>query len=136
MEYKFWNGRNTSSWLRGVQRLPTSIQRGVGHLYTKWLVKTGRVHERTRSNYGVLKMLDKSAVKDLFYGGVLEILQNKKYYYNSSVGVEYNHFTDDGKEAMDEYLKYMVMLMLKAEQESLNKRAKELVIKGLKGESI
>jgi hypothetical protein len=81
-------------------------------------------------------MLEKSAVKDLFYGGVLEILQNNKYYYNSGVGSNYSHFTEDGKEAMDEYLKYMASLMLKAEEESLNKRAKALVIKGLKGESI
>jgi hypothetical protein len=40
------------------------------------------------------------------------------------------------KAAMDEYLKTMAGLMLKAEEESLNKRAKELVIQGLKGENV
>ncbi len=81
-------------------------------------------------------MLDKSAIKDLFYGGLLEILKNPAYYYTSRIGSEYNHFTQLGKEAMDEYLKTMANLMLKAEEESLNKRAKEMVINGLKGEKV
>lgn len=81
-------------------------------------------------------MLEKNAVKELFYGGVMEILNNPNYYYNSKVGLDYNHFTERGKAAMDEYLKTMAGLMLKAEEESLNKRAKELVIQGLKGENV
>jgi hypothetical protein len=66
----------------------------------------------------------------------MEILNNPNYYYNSRVGPDYNHFTERGKAAMDEYLKTMAGLMLKAEEESLNKRAKELVIQGLKGENV
>ncbi len=81
-------------------------------------------------------MLEKNAVKDLFYGGILEILKNRDYYYNSGIGSNYSHFTDRGKEAMDQYLQSMSAMMLKAEEESLNKRAKELVIKGLKGENV
>ena len=81
-------------------------------------------------------MLDKQAVKELLYGGINEIIQNRNFYYNSSVGSNYNHFTEAGKEALDAYLKQMVTMMLIAEEESLNKRAKELVIKGLKGETI
>ncbi len=81
-------------------------------------------------------MLEKSAVKDLFYGGVMEIINNREYYYNSKIGAEYNHFTEKGKEVMDVYMKSMANLMLKAEEESLNKRAKEMVINGLKGEKV
>lgn len=81
-------------------------------------------------------MLEKTAIKDLFYGGIMEILNNPTYYYNSRIGSEYNYFTERGKAAMEEYLKTMSGLMLKTEEESLNKRAKELVIKGLKGEKI
>jgi hypothetical protein len=81
-------------------------------------------------------MLEKNAVKDLFYGGIMEILKNRDYYYNSGIGSDYSHFTDRGKETMEHYLKSMSQLMLKAEEESLNKRAKELVIKGLKGETV
>ena len=81
-------------------------------------------------------MLEKNAVKDLFYGGIMEILKNREYYYNSGIGSDYNHFTERGKEAMDAYLRSMSVMILKAEEESLNKRAKELVIKGLKGETV
>jgi predicted GIY-YIG superfamily endonuclease len=81
-------------------------------------------------------MLEKNAVKELLYGGLNEILQNRHYYYNSSIGSKYNHFTDAGKVALEEYIKNMSAMMLAAEEISLNKRAKELVIKGLKGEKI
>lgn len=136
MAYKFWVCINASRWIRNIRALPSRVQGYFGHLYVKWLVKTGRVLERVRSDYGVFKMLEKNAIKDLFYGGIMEILQNRDYYYNSGIGRDYSHFTERGKEAMDEYLKSMSHLMLKAEEESLNKRAKELVIKGLKGETI
>lgn len=81
-------------------------------------------------------MLDKRAVKELLYGGINEIVQNREYYYNSGISPEYNHFTEAGKDAMNAYLKQMVAMILIAEEESLNKRAKELVIKGLKGETV
>lgn len=136
MVYKIWLDINTSSWVRNIRKVPSRVQSYIGHLHVKRLVKTGRVLERVRSNDGVPKMLDKTAIKDLFYGGLLEILNNPTYYYTSRIGSEYNHFTERGKEAMEEYLKTMANLMLKAEEESLNKRAKELVIKGLKGEKI
>ena len=81
-------------------------------------------------------MLEKNAVKELLYGGIMEILNNREFYYNSRIGGEYNHFTEKGKNAMDEYLKTMANMMLKAEEESLNKRAKEMVINTLKGEKV
>ena len=136
MAYKFWTSINTASWIRNLRTLPQRIQKYFGYLYAKWLVKTGRVLERSRSYNGVLTMLEKNAVKELLYGGLNEILQNKHYYYNSSIGSKYNHFTDAGKVALEEYIKNMSAMMLAAEEISLNKRAKELVIKGLKGEKI
>ncbi len=136
MAYKFRAYTYTSGWIRNIKSVPKRIQGYIGHLYVKRLVKTGRVLERVRSNHGVFKMLEKNAVKDLFYGGILEILKNRDYYYNSGIGSNYSHFTDRGKEAMDQYLQSMSAMMLKAEEESLNKRAKELVIKGLKGENV
>ena len=81
-------------------------------------------------------MLEKSAVKELLYGGIMEIINNREFYYNSRIGADYNHFTDRGKDAMDEYLKTMANMMLKAEEESLNKRAKDMVLKTLKGEDV
>lgn len=80
--------------------------------------------------------MDRHAVKDLMFGGVAEMLKNHKLYHRSEVGADYCRFTEDGKVALHEYMNLMAYKMLEAEEVSLNKRAKELVIKGLKGESV
>jgi hypothetical protein len=41
-----------------------------------------------------------------------------------------------GKVALEEFMAQMAVNMHKAEEVALNQRAKELVIKGLKGESV
>jgi hypothetical protein len=80
--------------------------------------------------------MDKDAVKDLMYGGINELIHNEKYYRHSSVGPEYCHFTETGKVALAEFMSQMAVNMYKAESASLNKRAKEIVVSGLKGESV
>jgi hypothetical protein len=116
--------------------MPNRIQKNISYLYAKWLVKTGRVLKWTRNHNGVPKMLEKPAIKELLYGGISEILNNRHYYYHSSIGAEYSHFTDAGKVAMTEYLNIIGDKMIKAEEASLNKRAKDLIINGLKGETV
>ena len=78
--------------------------------------------------------MDKSALKDLIYGGVNELIHNGKYYYHSSVGPEYCHFTDVGKVALSEFMNQMAVTMYKVDAAELDKRAKDMVINGLKGE--
>jgi hypothetical protein len=136
MAYKIRLYAYTQSWIRNIQKVPGRIQSYIDHLHVKRLVKTGGVLKWVRSNNGVPKMLEKSAIKDLLYGGISEILNNRNYYYHSSIGAEYSRFTDDGKAAMAAYLNIMGAEMLKAEEASLNKRAKDLVINGLKGEKV
>jgi hypothetical protein len=80
--------------------------------------------------------MKKESAKDLLYGGIMELINNRNNYYNSSVGSNYNHFTDQGKTAVEDFIREMATIMLRAEEESLNTRAKELVVKGLKGETI
>ena len=80
--------------------------------------------------------MDKYSIKEFLYGGVQELMKNRKYYYHSSVGSNYSHWTDEGKEALAEYMNLIGHKMLEAEEIDLNKRAKELVIKGLKGETV
>ena len=79
--------------------------------------------------------MKKEAVKDLLYGGLLEVINNRHNYYNSTIGSNYNHFTDQGKDAVHEYLQEMAAIMLRAEAAELDKRAKEMVMKELKGKS-
>lgn len=76
--------------------------------------------------------MQKEAVKDLLYGGLLELLRNDKFYYCSSVGSNYNHFTEDGKLCVNAYLMQMAALILVAEEELTDKRAKAMVLSGLK----
>jgi hypothetical protein len=80
--------------------------------------------------------MDKQAVKDVMFGGLMELMRDRRYYYFSSVGGNYSHWTDEGKEALQEYMGIISYKLWEAEEADLRKRSKELVIKGLKGEKI
>jgi hypothetical protein len=79
-------------------------------------------------------MMDKQTIKDTLYGGIHEMMHNPKYFYYSSVGHNYCRWTDEGVKALTEYLKLMTPVLITNERELLDKRAKELVLNGLKGE--
>ena len=80
--------------------------------------------------------MDKQAVKDLMFGGLNELMRNRHYYYHSSVGSSYSHWTEEGKAALTEYMNVMSWKLREAEEADLNRRSKEMVLKGLKGESV
>jgi hypothetical protein len=79
--------------------------------------------------------MDRPAIKDFMYGGLMEIMRNRQYFYNSGVGSAYSHFTEEGHKAIQEYMTLVAGKMLEAEQNELDARAKQLVMKSLKGES-
>jgi hypothetical protein len=74
--------------------------------------------------------MEKAAVKDLIYGGLEEILNNKRYYYHSTAS--YSHLTDEGKIALTEFMDIMAYQMRAAEDADLNRRAKQQVLDALK----
>lgn len=76
--------------------------------------------------------MKKEALKDLIYGGISEIIKNKRYYYHSSVGASYSHLTEEGQAALSEYMNFMIYKMHETEQQELDAHAKELVLKELK----
>jgi hypothetical protein len=76
--------------------------------------------------------MEKQAIKELMYGGVSEMMQNRRYYYHSSVGQNYSAWTDEGKAAMDEFMQEITRYIYDAEQNALDQRAKDLVMKELK----
>jgi len=80
--------------------------------------------------------MEKIVIKDLMYGGLTELMNNKEFYYRSGVGADYSHWTEKGSIVMLDFVKSMTKQMHTAEDLSLNNRAKELVIKGLKGETV
>jgi hypothetical protein len=77
--------------------------------------------------------MQKSAIKDLIYGGLEELINNSKYYYHSSVGANYSHLTEDGKEAVSEFMDAMAWKIHEANNADLDRRAKEQVLSTLKG---
>lgn len=80
--------------------------------------------------------MDKTAVKDLIFGGMHELMRNRKYYYHSSVGQGYSYWTDEGKEALAEYMNIMGWKLHEAEEADLKRRAKEMTMNALKGDKV
>jgi hypothetical protein len=76
--------------------------------------------------------MKKGAIKDLCYGGLLELLNNRNFYYHSSVGAGYSHLTEEGKEAVIEFMNMIAWKMKEAEDRDLDSRAKQQVIDQLK----
>jgi len=80
--------------------------------------------------------MEKAALKDLLYGGLSELIRNSKSYRHSSISNNYSQFTESGEEALKEFMQQMAILIYLAEEKDLDTRAKEMVIKGLKGEKV
>lgn len=76
--------------------------------------------------------MEKGAIKDLVYGGLEEIINDRRYYYASSVGFGYNHFTDEGKQAVVEFMDLMAYKIREAENADLEHRAKQQTLEALK----
>ena len=76
--------------------------------------------------------MQRPAIKDIVYGGLMEIMKNRQYYYHSGIGSHYSHFTDEGTEVVREFLNVISGKMMEAEHEELDQRAKAQVINELK----
>lgn len=76
--------------------------------------------------------MEKQAIKDLIYGAINEMMQNRRYYYRSSVGRDYCHWTDEGKEAMNSFMRDITQYIVDAENADLDRRAKAIVWSELK----
>jgi hypothetical protein len=76
--------------------------------------------------------MEKQAVKDLMYGSLNELMQNRRYYHYSSVGAEYCHWTDEGKTVLNQFMSEVTKLIYTSDKNELDRRAKELVLKELK----
>lgn len=74
----------------------------------------------------------RGAMKDVFYGGVTALMENRNYYYKSGISPDYDHWTDEGKQALHAYLEVMGPQIAVVEANELDRRAKELVLKELK----
>ena len=66
------------------------------------------------------------------YSGLFEIIKDRDCYYHSSVGRDYSHLTEKGKEATAKWLELMAWEMLELEKQQLDARAKKLMWEELK----
>ena len=78
-------------------------------------------------------MKKKQAIKDVLYGGMLEMTHNREYFYRSSVGSRYSHWTEEGKKELLNLIEQTTGDMLDIEEELIKDRAKEMFIDKLKG---
>jgi hypothetical protein len=66
-------------------------------------------------------------------GAIKEVIQDNSYFYRSTVGPEYCHLTDLGKEVIIETLNIFGARMLTAMDLEDIERSKQLVLNELKG---
>ena len=77
--------------------------------------------------------MDKPLLKQVIYGALLEIVSDPDYYYYSSVGKEYSHFSDKGEQAIIDFAKIIAYNMLEARDEEDEQRSRDIVLNELKG---
>ena len=75
-------------------------------------------------------MFVKDAEK-MIIGSLKEVMKDRNYFYNSTVGPEYCHLTDEGAKAMIEMLNILLPRLVKAQADEDNERSKMLVLKEL-----
>ena len=66
------------------------------------------------------------------YAGLMEIIKDKKYYYQSGIISDYNKLTDEGKEAVLEFISIMAPYMIKYDNQMLDERSKQIMMDVLK----
>jgi hypothetical protein len=77
--------------------------------------------------------METNALKDLLYGGLLELMKNRKYFHDSSLP-KYSYWTEEGLESVKEYITLLTPQICEAELAKLDKHAKKMVLKHLKGD--
>jgi hypothetical protein len=76
--------------------------------------------------------MNKQAIKDVLYGSIVEMTRSRDFFYQSSVGHNYSHWTEEGQRVVAYYINLMTPLILEIEEKELDERAKNLVVKELK----
>jgi hypothetical protein len=76
--------------------------------------------------------MEKQAIKELMYGGINEMMQNRRYYHHSTIGKEYSRWTEEGKAALTHFVNDITHYIYDAEQVALDNRAKDIMLKELK----
>ena len=78
--------------------------------------------------------MHKNAVRDQLYGAIIEMMNNRDYFYKSNIGKnhEYSHWTKDGRDELMEFLETHTKRMLSVEEALVRDKAKEMTFEALK----
>jgi len=77
--------------------------------------------------------LRRSMNKDIVYGALLELSQNKQVWYESSINPEYSKLTDEGKDAIIHVIEDMFRGLQIIHQQEIKEEAKRQTLDQLKG---
>jgi hypothetical protein len=80
--------------------------------------------------------MKKQALKDIIYGSLRELADNKELYYYSSVSSDYSQFTEEGIKAMNELVTLLCYQIIKTEDMILKEKSKEMLMNDLKGDKV
>ena len=81
-------------------------------------------------------IMDKQTTKDIMYGGIVALMDNPTYFRKSTIDPKYSEWREPGLTALNEFMAYMTTQIAVVEEETLISKAKELTLKGLKGETV
>lgn len=70
--------------------------------------------------------------KDIVYGALLELSQNKQVWHESTVGPEYSHLTDEGKDAIVHVIEEMFRGLQVIHKQEIKEEAKRQTLEALK----
>jgi|TARA_R110000803_G_scaffold172119_2_gene235039 hypothetical protein len=77
--------------------------------------------------------MDKPLLRLTVYAALLDLVSDPDYYYHSSVGKEYSHFSDKGKQAIVDFVEIFAHTMLEVKHEEDIERSKGILLSELKG---
>lgn len=76
--------------------------------------------------------LKRSMNKDIVYGALLELSQNRQVWHESSVSPEYSHLTEDGKDAIIHVIEEMFRGLQTIHKQEIKEEAKRQTLEALK----
>ena len=80
-----------------------------------------------------IKRMRTQDVEKMMVGSIKEILKDRNYFYYSTIGPEYCHLTDQGKDAILEIMNLLGSRLVVAIEKEDIERSKKLVLDELKG---
>lgn len=76
--------------------------------------------------------MDKQIIKDMLYGTICEMQQDKRYYYHSKVGVEYSHWHEEGEQQLAQVVKIISARVDQIERDRIRAASQQLLLDELK----